>query len=131
MDDKVQYWIDLAEYDLETAQVMLESRRLLYVGFMCHQAIEKLLKACHVAMVGDSPPRTHDLRVLARKSNLYEKLTDEQRDFVDLLMPLNIEGRYPTDRDRLIKELTPARGGRILQETQELFKWIREQFLTK
>lgn len=34
--DKVEYWVDLAEYDLETAKALLESKRYLYVGFMCH-----------------------------------------------------------------------------------------------
>jgi len=43
MDEKTRYWIDLAEYDLETAKVMLAGKRLLYVGFMCHQVIEKAL----------------------------------------------------------------------------------------
>lgn len=37
MDEKVAYWLDLAEYDLETAMAMLETKRFLYVGFMCHQ----------------------------------------------------------------------------------------------
>ena len=45
MNDKIQYWLDLAQYDLDTAQAMLETKRYLYVGFMCHQVIEKTLKA--------------------------------------------------------------------------------------
>jgi hypothetical protein len=36
-----EYWFDIAEYDLETARVMLQGKRFLYVGFMCHQVIEK------------------------------------------------------------------------------------------
>ena len=43
--DKVQYWIDIAEYDMETASAMLQTGRYLYVGFMCHQTMEKILKA--------------------------------------------------------------------------------------
>ena len=39
--DKAIYWLDSAEYDLQTARAMLETRRLLYVGFMCHQTVEK------------------------------------------------------------------------------------------
>jgi len=35
--------VDLAQYDLETAQVMLDGGRFLYVGFMCHQVVEKSL----------------------------------------------------------------------------------------
>lgn len=45
MDEKVNYWIDLAEYDLETAKAMLDTKRYLYVGFMSHQTIEKGMKA--------------------------------------------------------------------------------------
>jgi HEPN domain-containing protein len=44
MNDKVQYWIEISDYDLETAESMLKSKRYLYLGFMCHQAIEKALK---------------------------------------------------------------------------------------
>lgn len=45
MDSKVTYWIEMSDYDLETANAMLLTGRYLHVGFMCHQAIEKILKA--------------------------------------------------------------------------------------
>ena len=45
MDEKIKYWLELSDYDYETAVVMLNSKRYLYVGFMCHQTIEKILKA--------------------------------------------------------------------------------------
>ncbi len=38
---KVAYWKELADYDLETAEVMYNGGRWLYVGFMCHLVIEK------------------------------------------------------------------------------------------
>ena len=38
----VDNWLSLAEYDLATADAMLQTGRLLYVGFMCQQAIEKI-----------------------------------------------------------------------------------------
>ncbi len=41
INEKIKYWIDIAEYDLETAKAMLSTKRYLYVGFMCHQVIEK------------------------------------------------------------------------------------------
>ena len=51
---KAAYWLDGAEYDLQTANAMLETRRFLYVGFMCHQAVEKALKAVFVTrMLGE------------------------------------------------------------------------------
>ncbi|WP_363316658.1 HEPN domain-containing protein [uncultured Dysosmobacter sp.] len=39
---KSEYWIRSAEYDLQTARTMLETRRLLYMGFICHQTIKRL-----------------------------------------------------------------------------------------
>lgn len=47
--DKAGYWFDGAEYDLQTARAMLETRRFLYVGLMCHQTIEKALKGVLVS----------------------------------------------------------------------------------
>lgn len=43
--DKVTYWIDIADEDLGVAEDLYKAKRWLYVAFMCHQAIEKTLKA--------------------------------------------------------------------------------------
>ena len=42
--DKVTYWIDIADYDFETAEAMYKTGRWLYVAFMCHQVIEKTIR---------------------------------------------------------------------------------------
>ena len=54
-NERVSYWIDVSDYDLETAQAMLATARYLYVGFMCHQTVEKLLKGHYVEMTGQTP----------------------------------------------------------------------------
>jgi len=123
------YWIELSEYDLETAEAMLKSNRYLYVGFMAYQAIEKILKGCFVRLQQESPPRFHNLTRLARKSGIYEHLSENQKDFIDTLEPLNIETRYPTDKDLLLKSLTEPRCIELLQHTRELHTWIMRKFL--
>lgn len=40
-EEKYEYWLDIAKYDLETAEAMFDSGRYLYVVFMCQQSIEK------------------------------------------------------------------------------------------
>ena len=42
--DKVKYWTELSDYDMETADAMFSTGRWLYVGYMCHQVIEKYSK---------------------------------------------------------------------------------------
>ena len=48
---------------------MLNSKRYLYVGFMCNQVIEKIFKAYFVKVKGEQPPYTHKLIRLAEVKN--------------------------------------------------------------
>lgn len=75
--ERQKYWLELAEYDLETAKVMLAGRRYLYVGFMCHQVIEKALKGYYTSRFEDNPPYVHNLTMIAKKSEINEFLTDK------------------------------------------------------
>ena len=127
MNEKVKYWIDLSDYDLETAEAMQKSHRFLYVGFMCHQTIEKILKAYFTYNENDTAPFSHSLSYLAKKAKLYELLSENQKDFIDLLVPLNIEARYPSYKEKLLKSLTKARCSEILKKTKDLQKWIKEK----
>ena len=126
-DGGVSYWVNIAEYDLETAEAMLTTKRFLYVGFMCHQAIEKLLKAYYVSVLNDTPPYTHNLSRLAIQANLYDRFSEEHKDFLDTLEPLNIEARYPTFKDTVLKSLNQTRCEALIKKTKELFQWIKNQ----
>ncbi len=126
--NRVKYWIDLSLYDFDTAKAMLDTKRYLYVGFMCHQAIEKSLKACFVSANEANPPYTHNLTVLAEKSGIYDDLSDKQKDFIDFLDPLNIEARYPVLKEKLLLILTDKKCMEIISATEELLKWIIKKF---
>ena len=60
----------MADYDLETARHMLATGRYLYVVFMCHLALEKMLKAHVTEMTQAVPAKSHDLIYLLKKSSL-------------------------------------------------------------
>lgn len=124
---KVEYWIDVAKYDLDTAKAMRESKRYLYVGFMCHQVIEKALKAYFVKHMNSNPPYTHNLTLLAEKSGIYSEMTDEQKDFLDFLEPLNIEARYPTTKEKLLSILNEERCLELVDKTEGEFEWIMKK----
>ena len=129
MNDTVAYWLDLADYDIDTAHGMLKIGKLLYVGFMCHQAAEKALKAVIAGNCAENeiPPKIHDLSKLAIRANLFEAMTVEQRYFLEDLNPLNIEARYPEYKQRLFSMLTEERCGEIIAGTEELLCWIKER----
>lgn len=126
MNEKVIYWQDLSDYDMETAVAMLETKRYLYVGFMCHQSIEKLLKAYMCAQSIQPLPKIHNLIRLAEQSELFERMNDKQRKTLFLLNPLNIESRYPTYKQTLLQQLNEGKCIEIIQDTRELVSWIKE-----
>lgn len=127
MERKITYWIELSDYDLETAEAMLLSKRYLYVGFMCHQTIEKAFKAYFTKLNPEIAPFTHNLSYLAKKGEFYESFSDEQKEFIDQIEPLNIEARYPSHKERLLKSLTEIKCKEIIQRTKELQSWIKER----
>lgn len=125
MADNITYWIELSDYDIKTTEAMLQSGRYLYVGFMAHQAIEKILKAYYVKIKSEAPPFSHSLSFLAKQSGVYENFSEKQKNFVDLLEPMNIESRYPTHKEQLLKSLTKKRCVQIMENAQELQEWIK------
>jgi HEPN domain-containing protein len=131
MNTKVHYWIDLAEYDLEAAKVMLKGKMFLYVGFMCHQVIEKTLKGYYVYSLGITPPTIHNLLKLATDSGIYDLLSDDHKKLLGTLMPLNIQARYPTEKERILKSLSYEKCRDLIDKTKELSLWIKARLSTE
>jgi len=114
-------------FRIDTALAMMQTGRYLYVGFMCHQTIEKIFKAYYNSIHSETAPFTHSLIQLAKKGDLYEVLPEEFKDFLDNLEPLNIEARHPSHKERLMKSLTKERCQSILENTKNLKLWITEK----
>jgi len=129
-EEKVTYWIGLSDYDKETAEAMLRTKRYLYVGFMCHQVIEKIFKAVYSKCKEDTPPLVHKLVYIAGQGGFYEQFSEEHKEFVDRLEPLNIKTRYPDYKNALAKTLTQARCEELLDKTKNLQQWIKEKLLS-
>jgi HEPN domain-containing protein len=105
--EKFEYWLETAEYDLETADAMLNNGRWLYVLFMCQQAIEKLVKGLYVLYVDDDVPRIHNIRVLIDgfEHLLPEKMTDEHCELFEDLTIYYISGRYTDYKQKLSEKI--------------------------
>ncbi len=125
--DKVTYWLDIADYDIDTAEAMFTTERWLYVAFMCHQAIEKTLKAYWCATQPNDPPYTHNHMRLADGCGLYELMTEEQRNFLDTITSYNIEASYPEDKQALYQRLTKQFCRQMIDETKQLQQWIKDK----
>lgn len=125
MNERIKYWLDLSDYDIETANAMLMSKRFLYVGFMCHQTIEKVFKAYYSKLKSDTAPHSHSLSYIAKKGGFYDEFNENQKGFIDQIEPLNIEARYPSYKEGLLKSLSQEKCQEILTNTKELQEWIK------
>lgn len=118
-------WIQISEYDLETAQAMLETGRYLYVPFCCQQAIEKRLKAIIADETAVMPPKIHNLVRLAKLAGV--DLPAEKGDLLEQLNTYYIEGRYADDVAKLMTQMAKKLAGRILRDTREFLSWLVQQ----
>lgn len=125
MEDQVKYWIELSDYDLETAKAMLKTDRYLYVGFMCHQTLEKIFKAFYTKIKNETAPFSHSLSYLAKKGGFYDQFDEIQKNFIDQIEPLNIEARYPSHKERLMKSLNKDKCKEIITGTKQIQEWIK------
>lgn len=126
-EEKINYWIDLSNNDFLVANTLLKNGHNLYTGFMCHQAVEKLLKGYYVKIKGDTPPFKHDLEYLAQQSGLYNLLNEKHVMFIEELNPLNIEARYPDYKSKITQYLTNEKIQDLFEKTRELLQWIKEK----
>jgi len=127
MLDKVEYWLELCEDDLKAAKAMLKSKNFLWTGFICHIIAEKALKAAIANITNEVPPKTHDLPKLAGKTEIYGDMSQDYKDLLNKLMPLQIEARYPEYKEKITALLTDGYCGKLLEETEGFLCWIKEK----
>ncbi|MEA2005564.1 MAG: HEPN domain-containing protein [Acidobacteriota bacterium] len=124
MKKEVKNWLDSARYDLETAEHILKAGRYVYTIFMCHLAIEKVLKAKVEEITGKTPPKVHNLRYLAKLSGL--EPPEEMLNFLSKLSEVSIPTRYPEDFIQLKRTYTKKLAQDYLRQTKEAFEWIKK-----
>ncbi len=123
--EKILYWTELAEEDLITAEIILNSKRYLHFGFLCHLVVERYLKSYHWKSIGTEPPYTHNLLVLSSQSGMNEIIPENFKQLLYKLMPLNIQARYPSNKDRIYKLLSEDYCINLFLEIKEFSKWIK------
>lgn len=124
MRKEVQNWLDSARYDLETAGHLFCAGSYIYTVFMCHLALEKVLKAKVEEITGAEPPKTHDLEYLMALAAI--SLDDDMEDFVLELSNLSVITRYPRDFQMMLRDFSRERAKATLSKATEAFQWIEK-----
>jgi len=116
-------WMKQAGYDMKTAEAMFSSKRYIYAVFLCHLAIEKALKGLYARNIEGAPPKTHNLIYLLEKIKI--EIPDRLYDFIFTLNGLSVPTRYPDDLQKLLRDYTRAKTGKVLDQSKEVLKWLK------
>jgi len=125
MNKDAKNWVATSNYDIQTAAAMYKAGRHLYVVFMCHLALEKMLKALLAHKYPeDIPPKIHNLIVLAQKVEI--ALPEYLQEFLQRIDNVSVVTRYPQDLRTLSREFNRDTARQILTETKRIIRWLKQ-----
>lgn len=73
---------------------------------MCHQTLEKIFKAYWSSKKVEPAPMSHSLFNIAQSCGLNALFSEDQMDFISEMMPLNVEARYPSYKEKIFEGLS-------------------------
>jgi len=121
--DIVGYWVKSSDGDFDTMEHLYKSCDYSWALFLGHLVIEKMLKAYYVKNIDNNVPFMHDLLRLAEKAGL--KLTESQKDFLDIVTTFNINARYDDYKMRFHKQCTKKFTAKAIKGIREFRVWIK------
>ena len=117
---QIDYWINSADDDILTADLLIREKRILHGLFFCHLVIEKAIKAHYVKTTRDVAPITHNLINLSENAGL--TYDNDTQIFLGILMKYQLQGRYP-DYNPVLPDLIRVR--EYFEKTKNLLQWLK------
>lgn len=123
IEKTIEHWISRSDKDFETMNHLFETKDYHWSLFMGHLVIERLLKAAIVKRTGTYAPFLHDLRRLAKISEI--EFDQEQNRFLDTITTFNMNARYDDYIHNFYVICTSDFTGRWIEIIIELREWIK------
>lgn len=120
----IKYWIDSAQQDWNTTQVLLKSHRYMHALFFCHLTLEKTLKSI-IANKKLTPPITHDLLLLAEIADI--ELNVEKAQLLSDVNAFNIRARYDDYKNSFYKRATASYTKKYIGKVNRFKIWLKKQ----
>lgn len=125
--DLMKFWLESSDNDYETMNVLYQNRKNTWCLFIGHLVIEKLLKGLYAKSNFENPipPKTHNLILLAKKSNL--NIPKEIRENIQVINTFNISARYDDYKKSFDKKCTDEYTKLQIQSIKEVREWLKKQ----
>jgi len=122
-DKTVYHWLTKSDQDYQTMINLFNSKDYNWSLFLGHLIIERLLKAVIVKRSNLHAPFTHDLRRLAKYSDL--EFTDEEKKQLDTITTFNINARYDDYKQEFYRKCTLEYTSYWIERINYLREWIK------
>jgi HEPN domain-containing protein len=123
MNEDYKEWIEFGEYDLKSAEALMENSLYAHVVFHCQQALEKTLKAVIVFKTDKFPPKIHDCAKLAELAEII--LEEEKENIYRSLTAYYFESRYPDMKGELTRRLDKQTAEKYMRFCEEETIWLQ------
>lgn len=121
-DELQKAWLKSAKEDFKIAEDLVRMKHYQWALFLCHIAIEKVLKANYIRILDQYPPPIHKLVKLAQDCKL--TLTDGQINDLREMTTFHIEARYDVIKDKLYKKATKEFTLKYFEITKKLLNYF-------
>lgn len=115
-------WLKSAKEDFKIAEDLIGMRHYQWALFLCHIAIEKVLKAIYIKIKDQYPPPIHKLEKLAVDCKI--ELSENQIGDLREMTTFNIEARYDIIKDKLYKKATKEYTKKYFEITKKLLSYF-------
>jgi HEPN domain-containing protein len=119
----INHWISRSDKDFETMIHLFNSKDYHWSLFIGHLVIERLLKAAIVEKTKKHPVYTHDLRRLAKLSEI--DFDDNQKRFLDTITTFNLNTRYDDYKQNFYKKCTSGFTEKWIKNIKMIREWIK------
>lgn len=126
MQEPVEKYVLGCKEDLETAQLLLDQGRCFYIPFLCHLAINKVLRGYYLDYLNRYPPFTDDLLAIADDTEAGLQMDEETRNFVNSLSIWPQIVGNPVYRQKIIDQTSPDATREILEQTEKIVEMVRK-----
>ncbi|TSC88174.1 MAG: HEPN domain-containing protein [Microgenomates group bacterium Gr01-1014_16] len=122
MKDEAKIWLEQAEDSLKDAEYLYTGSRYSMAVYCCHQALEKILKACIIQFANQLPPKSHNLDALARQTTL--EFPDSWLEDLAEITHHFWRVRYPDFQKFVYTSKESVKP--TYDKTKEVFIWIKQ-----
>ncbi len=123
MKKEIQNWLEQAEDDFDAVTFNFNGGKFYIAAFLCHQAIEKALKALFLSEKKGEVPQSHSLIYFATNTSIPNNFYSFLRE----LTPKFVDTRYPDASVDLPSRIYDKENTKvIIDKSREVLEWIKK-----